>query len=148
MGKKLRNKLKNGKFSSVSPKTSKTMSKIKGKNNKSTEMILKMYFVRNKIAGWKTNYKFIPGKPDFYFKKRKLAVFVDGCFWHGCPKCGHIPKTNSMFWKTKILLNKKRDINNNKILKKEGIKYLRVWEHQLNNKNIYKVIDLLKLKLK
>ena len=112
---------------------------------------LKMALVRNKISGWKMNYNNLKGKPDFYFKESNLAVFVDGCFWHGCPKCGHIPKTRSEFWEAKINRNKERDLNNESILKSDGVKVLRFWEHELNKKNniesiIHKIIHITELK--
>jgi DNA mismatch endonuclease (patch repair protein) len=107
------------------------MAAIRGKNNKSTEMRLRMYFVRSGIGGWHANYPLVKGKPDFYFEKSRLAVFVDGCYWHGCPRCGHIPKTRSAFWAAKIARNKYRDAYTTKHLRKQGIKVFRFWEHQL-----------------
>jgi DNA mismatch endonuclease (patch repair protein) len=92
-----------------------------------------MALIRNKIAGWTTNEIALIGKPDFYFKKSKMVLFIDGCFWHGCPVCGHIPRTNISFWKEKIRRNKLRDKRTKKALLKQGIKVLRLWEHQINN---------------
>jgi DNA mismatch endonuclease (patch repair protein) len=71
------------------------------------------------------------GKPDFADRKRKIAVFIDGCFWHGCPRHGHYPKSNAQFWKNKILTNKKRDKRFNLKLKENGWRVIRVWEHEL-----------------
>lgn len=131
MEKILRIKLVKGKFTSVSKVRSKTMAAIKGKGNKSTEVRLRLAFVRIGLRGWAMHEKTIIGKPDFFFYNQRLAIFVDGCFWHGCPLCGHIPKTNSSFWKTKIKLNKIRDRNTKKRLKAEGINVLRIWEHDI-----------------
>lgn len=133
MEKILRETLKNGKFSRVTVARSKTMGAIKGKGNKTTEMKFRLAMVKAGITGWKMNEQSIIGKPDFYFPKHKLAVFVDGCFWHGCPKCGHIPKTNSKYWRTKIDRNKKRDASNRRKLLYRKFKVLRFWEHQLKN---------------
>ena len=133
MEKYLKKKLKNGSFGDVSAVRSKTMGRIKGKGNKTTELKLKMALVRRGISGYRLHPKEIDGKPDLYFYEKKLAVFLDGCFWHGCPKCGHIPKTNNEFWKAKILRNKERDRKNRKKLNRKGIKVLRLWEHQINN---------------
>jgi DNA mismatch endonuclease (patch repair protein) len=58
---------------------------------------------------------------------------VDGCFWHGCPKCGHVPHTNSAFWHAKFSRNQQRDILNTKLLKRKGLRVVRIWEHSLAN---------------
>jgi DNA mismatch endonuclease (patch repair protein) len=118
------------------------MSAIRGKNNRTTELILRMALVRAGIRGWKTNVEELPGKPDFFFHKKNIAVFVDGCFWHGCPKCGHYPKTRGSFWKMKILRNKERDKKNRLKLRKEGIKVINIWEHSL------KTIERLTIEIK
>ena len=77
----------------------------------------------------------MPGKPDFVFPKLKLAVFVDGCFWHGCPKHATWPKTRAAFWLAKITGNKARDRRVNYALRKRGWKVVRIWEHELARKN-------------
>ena len=133
MEKALREKLRNGKFSEVPATRSKTMSAIKGKGNKTTEIKFRFALVRAGISGWKMNQTDILGKPDFYFPKNKLAVFIDGCFWHGCPKCGHIPKTNTEYWREKITRNKKRDNSTTRKLRYRNFKVLRFWEHELKN---------------
>lgn len=126
-------------FFNVSEKTRKTMSAIKSKNNRTTELKLKMLLVKNGISGWKTNYKEIEGTPDFYFINEKIAIYVDGCFWHGCPKCGHIPKIRTEYWERKIENNKKRDLRVTKDNEKDGILVLRIWEHQLKKSDDRKV---------
>lgn len=72
------------------------------------------------------------GRPDFVFPKQKVCVFVDGCFWHGCPKCCRIPKSNEEFWEMKILGNALRDVMVSGALRRQGWKVLRIWEHDLN----------------
>jgi DNA mismatch endonuclease (patch repair protein) len=74
-------------------------------------------------------------KPDFVFPKLKLAVFVDGCFWHGCPIHATWPKQNAAFWRTKILGNKVRDRLVDRTLRKAGWRVVRVWEHELIRRN-------------
>ena len=148
MEKKLKKLLPNGGFVGVTAKRSKTMSAIRGKNNHSTELKLRMAFVRKSIKGWTSNAKLILGNPDFFFTKKRLAVFVDGCFWHGCPKCGHFPKSNRAFWKAKILRNRQRDQLVNRKLKRKGIKVIRIWEHSLQRQEelshtINKILGLL-----
>lgn len=110
------------------------MSSVRGKNNRSTELCLRMALTRSGIKGWELHPKELPGNPDFYFPDIKLALFVDGCFWHGCPKCGHIPKTRTEFWKEKINLTKKRDRKKRAELNKIGISTLGIWEHELKER--------------
>jgi DNA mismatch endonuclease (patch repair protein) len=131
MEKRLKKYLREGRFDNISEVRSRTMSAIRGKNNLSTEVRLRMELMRKGISGWKLHSKDLPGRPDFYFKKAKIAVFVDGCYWHGCPTCGHIPKTRTSFWEAKIKRNKQRDSNKKRALKKMGISSLRIWEHEL-----------------
>ena len=91
-------------------KRSEIMRKVKSKKNKSTELRLIDIFKQNGITGWKRNYP-VKGHPDFVFLKEKVAVFVDGCFWHGHDNCKYfrLPKTNIDFWSNKIERNKERD---------------------------------------
>lgn len=72
------------------------------------------------------------GNPDFGSKKYKIVVFIDGCFWHKCPKCYTEPKSNRKFWIHKINKNAKRDKFIYKELKRQNYKVLRFWEHQIN----------------
>ena len=92
-----------------------------------------MALVKAGIKGWVLHPPGIFGKPDFFFVKKKLAIFVDGCFWHGCKSCGHIPKTRYAFWKFKIERNQTRATLVKDNLRKQSIKVMRVWEHSLNN---------------
>lgn len=133
MERKLRKKLKGGKFDNVSPQRSKIMSSIRGKGNHSTEILFRMALTRAAIKGWKVNPGGIVGKPDFLFPEANIIVFVDGCFWHGCPKCGHIPKTNNAFWKAKINRNRQRDTATKKTLQESGYYVIRVWEHEIRD---------------
>ncbi|VVE80350.1 DNA mismatch endonuclease Vsr [Pandoraea sputorum] len=73
----------------------------------------------------------LPGKPDIAFTGHKLAVFVDGCYWHGCPEHGQIPKTNAQFWREKINKNVARDSTVTTILEANGWRVLRFWQHEL-----------------
>ena len=123
------------------------MGAIKGRGNKSTELKFRMALIRANISGWKLHKKSMTGTPDFYFEKSKYAVFVDGCFWHGCPKCGHVPKTNTEFWKTKISRNKTRDLKITKELNRQGIRVLRFWEHQIKS-DLHNCIIILMNELK
>ena len=73
----------------------------------------------------------MPGKPNFAFPKQKVAVFVDGCFWHGCPKCYTRPKSNRAFWDRKRETNMARDKCVNRQLRGRGWKVIRIWQHSL-----------------
>lgn len=110
------------------------MSRIPGRGNKNTELALAKVFRANRITGWRRNQK-VFGKPDFVFQKLKLAVFVDGCFWHGCPKHATKPKNNREFWRRKLSANKARDRIVTPALRRAGWRVLRVWEHELAKKN-------------
>lgn len=126
----LRKKLDGGSFKNVPESRSQAMRAVRGRGNKTTEQRLRFAFVRNGIAGWELHAE-IPGRPDFYFAKYRLAVFVDGCFWHGCPACGHIPNTNRPFWSEKIARNRTRDAKTTQQLRSRGISVIRFWEHEL-----------------
>jgi DNA mismatch endonuclease (patch repair protein) len=89
-------------------------------------------FANHHISGWRRNQAVL-GKPDFVFPKQKIALFVDGCFWHGCPVHANMPKNNRAFWKKKLQGNKERDKNVSTELRKLGWRVVRVWEHELKN---------------
>jgi len=82
------------------------------------------------IKGWRRKSK-LCGRRDFVFPRFHIAVFVDGCFWHGCRKCALGAKTNTEYWIPKISGNMKRDRANTKLLRADGWKVVRVWEHDL-----------------
>ncbi len=115
-------------------KRSEVMSRIRGRGNKDTELALAKLLRRHGITGWRRNQS-VFGKPDFIFPKLKLAVFVDGCFWHACPKHTTKPKNNRAFWQRKFSANKKRDQLVNRTLRRMGWHILRIWEHELAKKN-------------
>lgn len=102
------------------------MSKIRSSKTK-PELKLKPLL---KKLGFTFQPQGIFGKPDFANKKQKIAIFIDGCFWHGC-RCKTRPKSNIVFWETKIKRNKHRDSLVNKTLKRQGWKVVRIWEHEL-----------------
>lgn len=69
-------------------------------------------------------------RADIVFGRSKVAVFVDGCFWHGCPKHGTWPKANADWWRTKLTANRRRDIDTNQRLEQAGWLVFRLWSHQ------------------
>ena len=113
-------------------KRSEVMSRIKGKGNKDTELAMIKILRKHHLAGWRRN-QVVMGKPDFIFPKQRVALFVDGCFWHGCPKHSNIPQNNREFLEKKLLGNMDRDKLVSKELRKVGWKVVRVWEHELSN---------------
>ncbi len=111
-------------------KRSEVMARIRGRGNRTTEVRLAAIFRAHGITGWRRQYP-LPGRPDFAFPARRLAVFVDGCFWHGCPRHGTLPKGNARFWREKIARNRERDREVNRELRRRGWRVLRIWEHEL-----------------
>ncbi|GAB0476225.1 very short patch repair endonuclease [Alistipes indistinctus] len=108
------------------------MRKVKSKHNKSTELKLIVFFKKNQIRGWRRNYK-LYGKPDFVFPKQKVAIFLDGCFWHGHDCRNTKPKDNEEYWRNKISRNKCRDTEVTAALIKKKWKVVRIWECQLKD---------------
>jgi DNA mismatch endonuclease (patch repair protein) len=127
----LREKLTGGKFEGVPASHSRRMAAIRGQGNHTTEARFRAMLVRAGVRGWMIRTKGLAGKPDFFFPARQVAVFLDGCYWHGCPRCGHIPTVNRPFWKAKIERNQQRDRQNNGALQAIGVRVLRLWEHEL-----------------
>lgn len=131
-------------------KRSEVMSRIRGKGNKTTELALAAAFRKAGIKGWRRHLvlklkprpkrsssdvrsKLLVVKPDFVFRQAKLAVFVDGCFWHQCPLHSTAPESNRAFWELKLTRNTERDQVSNRTLRAAGWRVLRVWEHALNH---------------
>lgn len=114
----------------TSEKRSFVMSRIRGKGNLKTELKMLGIFAAHGIKGWRRHLA-LPGKPDFAFRNAKVAVFVDGCFWHGCPKHGRIPDSNQSYWIPKLARNKRRDRRVSRLLRKKSWLVLRFWEHAL-----------------
>ncbi len=114
-------------------KRSAVMSRIRGSGNKDTELALMKLFRQHRIIGWRRGQP-VFGKPDFIFRPARLAVFVDGCFWHGCPKHCKIPVGNRAFWKKKFAANMARDRRVNQELRNLGWRVIRIWEHDLTKR--------------
>lgn len=120
-------------------KRSEIMSHVKSSHNASTEEKLIAVFRVYGFKGWRRKYK-VFGKPDFVFHREKVAVFVDGCFWHGHNCRNTSPKQNEEFWRRKISKNMERDEAVTKHLEKLGWTVLRIWECELKKKNINKLL--------
>ena len=118
-------------------KRSEIMSRVRSSGNKSTELKLLCLFKNFHITGWRRNSKLF-GKPDFVFTKQKIAVFVDGCFWHGCALCKKrkIPLSNRDYWKKKISKNRIHDREVSKKLKSLGYRVIRIRECSLKKRPV------------
>jgi DNA mismatch endonuclease (patch repair protein) len=108
---------------------SRIMSNIRGKDTK-PELALRQKLFSGGLR-YRKDYKLGNMRIDIAFVRRKNAVFVDGCFWHGCPTCYREPKSNRRYWVPKIKGNIRRDRKNSKILERLGWDVIRVWEHEL-----------------
>jgi DNA mismatch endonuclease (patch repair protein) len=111
-------------------KRSLVMAAIRSKGNKATELKLASILRAARISGWRRHQP-LPGHPDFVFRRARLAVFVDGCFWHGCRWHCRMPKSRGAYWNPKIARNKVRDKVVRSLLRKNGWRVLRIWEHSL-----------------
>jgi DNA mismatch endonuclease, patch repair protein len=126
---------------------SRLMSRIRSRGNARTEVALATLLRRYGVTGWRRHLKLGTAKaergtkvgakrsrfvrPDFVFPKERVVVFVDGCFWHGCPLHATQPKDNRAFWWHKIRTNQARDRRVHRALRANGWKVLRIWEHCL-----------------
>jgi len=107
------------------------MSRVRSKGNATTELRLLTLLRSAGLRGWRRNFS-LPGNPDFVFAQQKLAVFVDGCFWHG-HGCGRnlTPRRNALLWQQKIEGNRGRDHRNTRTLRASGWRVVRIWECDL-----------------
>ena len=95
------------------------------------------------IKGWRRHQSMF-GNPDFVFAQAKIAVFVDGCFWHGCPNHCRMPKTNREYWENKIEKNKRRDRKVTRVLRSEDWNVIRIWEHELDEVGVKRKLRILR----
>lgn len=143
-------------------KRSQVMARIRSRGNAATELALAKLFRRHQITGWrrhvqlrianeelrmreggggkirtlKFGIRHFKVRPDFIFPQFRLAVFVDGCFWHGCPRHGTQPKGNAAFWRKKISGNRTRDRLVTRTLRRGGWKVIRIWECTLKKHSL------------
>ena len=105
------------------------MSRIRSKNTQ-PELVFRRFIWSKGVRGYRLHKK-LPGRPDLYFGPQKVAIFIDGCFWHKCPECYRAPKTNKKFWNAKIKRNIARDLAADVALKETGVTTLHFWEHEV-----------------
>jgi DNA mismatch endonuclease (patch repair protein) len=123
----------------TSPQRSRLMGRVRHKDT-APELTLRRALFK---AGLRYRIKptvRLPGRPDILFEAARLVIFVDGCFWHGCPLHGTWPKVNSAFWREKILRNQERDRSVDTALASLGWKVRRVWEHELRG-DFYSLVE-------
>jgi len=113
---------------------SEVMRRVKASGNESTEIRLIRLFEKNEITGWRRNYP-VKGHPDFVFLENKVAVFVDGCFWHGHDCRNTRPDDNKEYWQEKRERNIQHDKEVTALFEARGWTVLRIWECELKLKN-------------
>lgn len=124
--------------------TSRVMSANKAKDTE-PELKLRKALYHNGYSGYRLHWKKAPGRPDICYPGRKIAIFVNGCYWHRCPKCNPpTPKSNMEFWNNKFQRNKERDIRKVLELENQGWKVITFWECEIND-NIASCIQALAL---
>jgi len=123
------------------------MRKIRSKGNKSTELRLIALFHENGITGWRRNYQ-VKGHPDFVFVDKRVAVFVDGCFWHGHDCRNTRPKENAEYWEKKRKRNIQQDKEITYTFEVRGWTVMRIWECELKKKNLNETMVRLQKVLK
>lgn len=116
-------------------KRSALMAKIRSTGNRSTEGRVEAALRGAGIFNWEKHSRTISGCPDFYFPAAHLAVFVDGCYWHACPKCCRMPSSNVDYWNAKIDSNRRRDNRIRRQLRASGISVMRIWEHEIKHES-------------
>jgi DNA mismatch endonuclease (patch repair protein) len=112
-------------------KRSQIMASVRSHGNKRTELKLIELFQSHGIRGWRRRAR-VFGRPDFIFRGPRIAVFVDGCFWHSCPKHRTTPASNRLFWVQKLERNRRRDRLVDRTLRRSGWRVVRIWQHELN----------------
>lgn len=114
---------------------SEIMSKIRSRGNAATELRFIDILKKHGISGWRRGIS-LPGNPDFAFQTARVAVFIDGDFWHGNPRKFRLPKTNVAYWEKKVLGNRKRDAHINRQLRGRGWQVLRIWQSSLKSEDV------------
>ena len=106
------------------------MSRIRSRGNQTTELAFARLLRKNRITGWRRHLP-LPGRPDFCFPREKIAIFLDGCFWHACARCYSRPATNTSFWDRKRTDNLAKDRRVGRELGALGFSVIRIYEHVL-----------------
>ena len=123
-------------------KRSDIMRAVKGKNTKSTELAMIALFKEYHITGWRHSYE-VKGHPDFVFLGKRIAIFVDGCFWHGHDCRNTRPSDNAEYWAKKRERNVRHDREITERFEKRGWTVIRIWECELKKKNLQQTVEKL-----
>ncbi len=123
-------------------KRSEVMKRVRSKKNKSTELRLIEIFKQYGVTGWRRNYP-VKGHPDFVFLDKKIAIFVDGCFWHGHDCRNTKPENNKEYWVKKQMSNITHDKEVTALFQNRGWKVLRIWECELKMSKVNNIEDKL-----
>ena len=110
------------------------MASVRSKGNRSTEGVMVALLRRARIGGWRRHLQ-LTGKPDFAWPRLRVALFVDGCFWHGCSRCYRPPKSNVDYWQNKVTMNQRRDRKVSRQLRAQGWSVIRVRECALKTES-------------
>lgn len=114
-------------------KRSEIMRKVKGKDTGLERRLFAM-LAGMRLNGWKKNVEDLVGRPDAAFIGKRVVIFVDGCFWHGCPHCARpLPETNREYWERKINRNIERDERSRLALINDGWHVIRIWGHEMRD---------------
>jgi DNA mismatch endonuclease (patch repair protein) len=124
------------------------MSHVRSSGNLTTEIAFAKLLRVHGLVGWRRNNSNLSGRPDFIFPKKRIAVFLDGCFWHGCPSCRRFPETRADYWKCRFQKNRLRDSKVNRNLRASGWKVIRIWEHEISNNVINRKLKIIQASLK
>jgi len=119
-------------FENVSATTRRIMLANRPRGNLTTELAMVRVLRSANLRGWRRHVK-LAGTPDFLWRDSRVALFVDGCFWHGCPHCKKVPEGYRAYWVKKIQGNKARDRRVSRVLIAMGWKVLRVWECKVSS---------------
>jgi DNA mismatch endonuclease (patch repair protein) len=111
---------------------SRIMARVLDRGNESTERRFLLLLRAARIGGWRRHLP-LRGKPDFVFPAFRVAIFLDGCFWHGCPRHLRLPADNRAYWVAKVGRNRRRDRRTTLALRARGWRVVRIWEHALKD---------------
>src|SRR5262249_35273907 len=120
------------------------MSSVRSRGNRATELVMLKLLRNHRVKGWRRHLPII-GRPDFAFPKERIAIFLDGCFWHGCPVHFKLPESNRDFWKKRIETNCQRYQRTTRLLRSRGWTVIRIWQHEITKSPARRIWRLQKM---